>query len=191
MMLNFIWHMHTHMLTAHAMVTWLWVCTCRNCTNGQSWVQKAFEALQWRAAKRSRRAVKDQWTAHPLEKKRWERIKEEGVGVKRCWMRRGSRSSEGAVGSPRPAAAAGSWTRANRLGQQGALICHQQFLHVWPAYPAWGLVPGRVCSPSRHCQKMMCHYKKKKIESPGKVPCMQLVPTYCFLGFYPSSIHST
>lgn len=85
-----------------------------------------------------------------------------GVDVKRCWMRRGSRSSEGAVGSPRPAAAAGSWTRANRLGQQGALICHQQFLHVWPAYPAWGLVPGRVCSPSRHCQKMMCHYKKKK-----------------------------
>lgn len=70
MMLNFIWHMHTHMLTAHAMVTWLWVRTCRTCTNGQSWVQKAFKALQWRAAKRSRRAVKDQWTAHPLEKKK-------------------------------------------------------------------------------------------------------------------------
>lgn len=36
----------------------------------------------------------------------------------------------GAAGSPRPAADAGSWTRGNRLGQRGALICQQQLLHV-------------------------------------------------------------
>lgn len=98
-------------------------------------------------------------------------------------------SSERSVGSPWPAADTGSWTRRNRLQQQGALICQLQFLHVWPAFPAWGQVPVWVCSPLQTLPQ-----DSMPLEKPWKPKigflCVAGTSNLLLLGFYPRTIYS-
>lgn len=160
---------------------------CKNPTYSHLWTQKAEgrKALNeswWKGEKGSKRSMnRIPYRERDREEEREKSSGAWGVWISNEWGKEEAWAAREAVGSPRPAAAAGSWTRGNRFQQRGALICQQQFLHVWPASPAWGLVPVWAHQPHEALPEenapLIKAWKSRKVPLPSSwchPPCQLL-----------------